>query len=312
MIRNIFCDSNEDVWIGTFSGLNKFNDKTGDFRVFKQNYNTDKSISANRINTIYELNGCLWIGTEGGGLNQVFLDSQEFISYNKQTKFPSDNIHGITSDQHDNLWISTNTNLIKFNTHTKEYMTYDQSDGLENKDYIDSSVGWQELEFYPNVVCKDINNTLFFGGILGLTFFHPDSLPQNKYKPLIYVNQFLVNSKDYNFNKKVVLNPKQNHIELSILSLNYIQPEKNKYAFFLENYDSVWQNTGNYNRIEYSNLPHGHYKLHYMGSNNDGVWSKETNPIIINVSPFYYQTKWFYFSILLFILFLIFLGFSLI
>jgi len=303
--RSIFCDSNNDIWIGTFSGLNKFNPSTGDFRVFKQDYKKPNSLSANRINTLQELNGSLWVGTQGGGLNKLDLDSKDFVFYNKKNGFPSDNIKGITNDEHGNLWMSTSNTIIKFNTRNKEYVTYGKSDGLESKEFINASFGWQDLEFNTGIAYKDKTGFLYFGGFSGMTFFHPDSLPQNNYAPPIAIDKFLVNGKPSNFEEKIVLKPKQNHIELSITSLNYIQPDKNRYAFYLENHDSIWQQTGSRNKIEYFNLASGTYLLHYKGSNNDNIWSKPHDPLNITILPYFYQTKIFYFSILLFFVLLI-------
>ena len=303
IILSIYCDSNNDIWVGTVSGLNQFLPTTGTFRVFKHKDKNAHSISADRINSIYESNGSLWIGTQGGGLNQLDLDSQKFTHYNQKNGFPADNIKAISGNSHDNLWISTSNTIIKFNTHTKQHINYGKSDGLENREFINPSIGWQELAFNTNAVFKDKTGFLYFGGVSGMTYFHPDSLPQNKYKPPITIDRFLVNGKPQTIEESIVLKPKQNHIECSITSLNYIQPDKNKYAFYLENYDSIWHYTGTDNSIEYFNLPDGNYRLHYKGSNNDDVWNEEIKPINITILPYFYKTKLFYFLIfLLFVL----------
>jgi len=300
IIRSIYCDSHDNVWVGTKSGLNRFVPETGSFRIYKHNYRDTSSISADRINSITELNNKLWIGTQGGGLNQFDYETEKFISFQTKDGFPSDNIIGINNDNHDNLWLTSSNNIIKYNVKTKKHVVYGKSDGIEKSAFINEDIGFQQLEFSTNTF-KDNNGFLYFGGIAGLTIFHPDSLPINNYIPPIKINSFSVNGKQKSIEKQLILNPDQNNIVLRITALNFIQPEKNKYAFFLENYDSIWKYTNNKNEISYYDLPRGKYLLHYKASNNDGVWNDNTTPIKITIKPYFYQS--FLFKILLFVIF---------
>ena len=57
--------------------------------------------------------------------------------------------------------------------------------------------GYQELEFYEKFARRDQNGYLYFGGIGGMFYFHPDSLPQNEYKPPILIDKLLVNGSSF-------------------------------------------------------------------------------------------------------------------
>ena len=303
IVRSLYCDSNNTMWVGTFDGLNKFNATTGNFSIFKHSYENTNSIGANIINSISESDGYLWVGTQGAGLNQMEFDTEEFQSFYSKTAFPSDNIKGINTDSNDNLWLSTSNEIIKYNPKSKQISKYGKSDGIENKEYI-KNVGLQDIEFYSDFAKKDRQGYLYFGGIAGLTFFHPDSLPQNKYKPPVKIDAFLVNGEPYTRTKDLSLKADENQIELSITALNYIQPDKNQYAFYLENHDSIWQYTASSNHISYFNLPKGDYKLHYKASNNDKVWNENTIPIRFTIQPVFYQSTLFYFLLIALLLIL--------
>lgn len=158
------------------------------------------------------------------------------------------------------------------------------------KDY-----GLQELEFFENFAKKDKDGFLIFGGLTALYFFNPDSLPQNNYKPPVIIVKFLVNGKKINIkNNETILNPSQNNFEITLAVHNLIQPEKNKYAYYLENYDSIWHYTDNIYTAEYFNIPSGNYIFHYKGANNDGVWNENTIPFKIKIKQRFYKTNWFY------------------
>lgn len=304
VVRSLYCDANNTMWVGAFVGLNKFNPTTGDFRVFKHSYENPNSIGANRINSISEADGCLWVGTQGAGLNKMDFDTEKFQSYYTKTGFPADNIKGIIQDSHSNLWLSTTNEIIKYNPKTEQINKYGKSDGIENKEYI-KNIGLQDIQFYSDFANKDQQGYLYFGGVAGMTFFHPDSLPQNTYKPPVTINQFLVNGKPYTITKNINLKANQNKIELSITALNYIQSDKNQYAFYLENYDSIWQQTGAINKISYFNLPQGDFKLHYKASNNDAIWNEDITPISFTILPVFYKSTLFYFLLLTLVLLLV-------
>jgi signal transduction histidine kinase len=76
--------------------------------------------------------------------------------------------------------------------------------------------------------------------------------------------------------------------------LNYIHPEKNSYAYKLENYDKDWIITDASKRFaNYTNLDPGTYVFKVKGSNNDGVWNETPTEIKIIITPPFWQTTWF-------------------
>jgi streptogramin lyase len=299
-ISSLTCDKKGTIWIGTLNGLCKFNPQTGTFAVFTSRSNT---IGNDRINTVYSTDTCLWIGTKGGGIDRYSYINKTFYHYTKKSGLPSDNVKAIIKHKN-NLWISTTHNIVKLNLKTNGFTIYNKSDGLQNSMYI-KDYGQQELEFSENFARKDALGYLYFGGIAGMYVFNPDSLPQNNYKPSVHIEKFMVNGKEYSLNKKdIVLKPDENHLEFIINVFNFIQPEKNKIAYYLENYDTSWHYTQK-NKIAYFNLPAGKYTFKYKGANNDGVWNADTIPLNIEILPVFYKTTWFLALIVLFIAVLI-------
>jgi len=192
-----------------------------------------------------------------------------------------------------------------------QFIYYDATDGLYNKMYVEN-MGWQELEFASGFAYKDYKNFLYFGGVGGIVMFHPDSLPVNPYRPPVVVQNFFVNGKKMPFSgKPIPLKNQQNHIKFNLSVYNYIQPEKNQYAYKLVPYDTSWHYAGHKNTAEYYNLPPGKYTFYYKGSNNDGIWSPVYRfPALFIANPFY-KTTGFYLAnlILIFLLLLAFLAY---
>ena len=305
-VSSIYCDKNNRIWVGTSEGLNKYNRKTGNFSILKTGNKPTKSLHSNHINSLSGDAKHLWIGTKGGGLNVYDFDRKEFTHYGKKEGLPSDNIRGIVYRNPDEIWFTTPFHIVKFNPKTNQKVVYSTSDGLQNNMYI-RDYGAQKLEFLETLNYLDPSGYIYFGGIGGFVFFHPDKLSQNTYKAPVIISGLDVNGKPYSLQKDALirLKPNQNHLIFGISILNFIQADKNRYAYKLEPYDKDWHYSGDYSQAEYYDLPYGNYKFYYKGANNDGIWSKGKTPLNIEIQPRFYQSKWFYVALSVFILLII-------
>lgn len=295
LVSCLFVDRRKNIWVGTIDGLNKLNATAGNFTRFKHSYDNENTISANVITSIYEKGNHLWVATNNG-LNSYNFETKEFDYFDVTDGLPSNNIKAISGNKGTNeLWFTTPYHIVKFNTANSQFVIYDKSDGLNNNAYIED-LGQRDFEFLNNFGLRDKSGCLYYGGLTGMCMFHPDSLPINDYKAPIILVDLKVNGSSKKISESITLKSSQNNLEITTILLNYIQPEKNNYAFYLENYDSTWHYTGKRNSIQYYNLSSGTYKLHFKGANNDGIWTSNTTPLTITIQPRFYQTTYFYWS----------------
>ncbi len=304
-ITDLYCNDDNQIWATTADGLYRLDLKTGITTIYKHNPEDPNSLSTDRLNCLMAHNDQLWIGTDNGGLNIFNPRTNTFKLINKKHGLPTNTVKALTTDNHNNVWLSTTQNLVKYNPVQNIMVVYDKSDGLESSVYIDD-YGLQNLEFNRDFAIKDPKGQLYFGGIGGMYIFHPDSLPQNSYKPPVLLEGIKVNGIPRKADThKLTLQPDENHLEFTLTVLNYIQPEKNQYACFLDNYDSTWQGFNKpTHTVEYLDLPPGRYTFYYKGANNDGVWNSDTVPVQITIKPHFYQTIWFPVAIIGFIILL--------
>jgi signal transduction histidine kinase len=73
-----------------------------------------------------------------------------------------------------------------------------------------------------------------------------------------------------------------------------VAPQKVRFRYRLEEYDSEWINAGSRRTAYYSNVPPGKYRFRVIAANNDGVWNEKGAGISIDLHPHFYQTYWFY------------------
>ena len=293
----ILNDKTGMLWIGTFGGgLNLFNKKTQEFRRFKYNPNDPFSISDDRVICVFEdREGIIWIGTFGGGLNKYNRKTNNFTRYGQKNGLTSYIVYGILEDSNNNLWISTNNGIFKFNKNDETFIQYDLADGL------------QSLEFSGGAYCKARNGEMFFGGINGLNSFHPDSIKFNSYIPNIVITSVrILNNKVKGEKRNIVLPYNENFFSFEFAALNYSSPEDNLYSYILEGFDKSWHYTDAKQRMAtYTNITPGEYVFKVIGTNNDGIWNYEGVTMNITILPPFWRTWWFIAGAIITLLFMI-------
>ena len=291
---SLLIDRKNNVWIGSEGeGVNLLYKGSDHFIQFKNKREDANSLSNNFINTIFEdSKGNLWFGTVDG-LNKFNQETKSFLTLREHHGLPSNDIQSIEEDEHGNLWISTINGISKFNPETNTFKNYTPEDGLQGKEFNNSSL-------------KAKNGELYFSSPNGFNIFHPDSITDNLIAPPVYLTHFKLfnqdvliggpNSpleKDISETDKLVLSHKQSFITFEFVALDFTSPHENQYAYMLEGLDNKWIYSGNKRSATYTNLAPGTYTFRLKASNNDGVWNEKGTALSLIITPPFWQTWWF-------------------
>ena len=71
-------------------------------------------------------------------------------------------------------------------------------------------------------------------------------------------------------------------------------PQKVKFRYRLDPYDSDWHDAGTRRQAFYTDLPPGNYTFRVIAANSDGVWTETPAKLDFSIAPAYFQTKWFW------------------
>ncbi|HLF72926.1 MAG TPA: two-component regulator propeller domain-containing protein [Anaerolineales bacterium] len=282
-------DREGNLWVGTFdSGLNKLDRETEKFTRYRYDPGDRTSISSDSILSIFQdSKGRLWVGTAGGGLNLYHPETNSFTYYLEKNGLPNGVVYGILEDAKGYLWLSTNFGISRFDPETETFRNFDAGDGLQSN------------EFNSGAYAAGKNGELYFGGINGLTVFYPLKVKDSSYLPPITLtsltqdDQPIAVDSSVETAQNVRLQWPQNSLEFEFAALSYDQPNKNQYAYMLENFDTNWHFIGTKRDGRYTNLPGGDYTLLLKATNSDGIWNETPLQISITVIPPFWQTLWF-------------------
>jgi len=292
-VNYIFEDTKKTLWLATSSGLyylkkgeSKFKTRVADARE-RLNYSEINCITKDK-------QGFLWLGTSRNGLFKLYPDQHAYYQTTKLDGLPSNNIMGILQDDNNNLWISTDNGLCKYNPQQKTFKIYNTKDGLPGN------------EFNQKSFLRDRLGTFYFGGLSGMISFRPEEIKENtSIQPVIFTGLRLfgkpvsINAEGDLLNanistvKSITFEPHQDVFTIEFTLLNFIKPEKNRYAYKLAGFEKNWNYVAT-PAASYTNLSPGHYTLLVKASNNDGIWTKQLSKLKIEVLPPYYRTWWAY------------------
>ena len=291
LVRTVLATRDNEFWIGTEKGLNKvIKGPAG----LPDKFET--LLPEERIYVLQEsLEGKIWVGTFSNGLYYLNPQNGELEHFTKLDGLPGNSIFGIIELSDQELWLSTDNGLSKFNYTEKTFTNFDHSNGLAN------------LEYNFNAYYKTRSGALLFGGINGFTLFHPEAIVPNKYVPPVVFTGLQQNNQDLNILAQTNLSEKsiktvkpvkfkynQANFTINFAALDYISPENNRYAYKLEGLDRDWNLSTGKNEASYTIQRDGEYTFRLKGANSDGVWNPEEQQLKIVVLPPSWRTWWAY------------------
>ena len=342
IINNLFVDTKENLWIGTYStGIYLLND--GELKHFSLVEKNSLNNSADYILSLHEdHSGKIWIGTYGGlfsfnGNNYAFNSFKQEL--NNPKTLSNNYVFCMAEDLENRMWIGTASGLNLFDQKSGSFKSYFIKDGLPS-DVIcgleedangnlwistqngisrfdpgtktftnfNKDDGLQSNLFSEGVYLKATNGEIYLGGRNGLNYFDPSAVRLNKYNSTVIISSVnLIGGKNGTQfipaeNNSLELDYDQNSILIKLVSFDYANSERINFKYKLKGYSDKWVNLKNENNFRLQNLPPGNYLLTVMGTNSDGVWSSKKANLSLIINPPFWETKWFYSLILLVII----------
>ncbi len=300
IIKVMILDNEGRFWVGTQDGgMNLFDRSSRSFKRYLHDANDTTGLPNPDVRTaLVDSRGLLWVGT-ANGLAYYDPDKDRFLSHPVNSLLINKVINGILEDDSENLWISTNRGITRFNPTSGTISNYSKSDGLQGNEFN-----------YTSSIRSKQSGYMFFGGLEGFNMFDPSEIKENSFPPSVQLTSFslfdksvaigeMINEKVFlkeaiSAKKKLVLSYKENIFSLQFASLDFTSPEQNKYEYMLEGFDEDWIGVAASSRqATYMNLPADTYMFKVRGTNNDGMWSEAEATLIIEVTPPWWSTWWF-------------------
>jgi diguanylate cyclase (GGDEF)-like protein len=278
------------LWVGTKHGLNRFELASHAVERILPDPQDPAALAAGYVSTLLtDRQGRLWVGSLGGGISILEMRDPRgrprFHRLGVRQGLVNENVNKLLEDEGGRIWASTDDGIAVIDPSTFGVRMLRRAEGVPISNY------------WVGAGAVTAAGELLFGGSGGLTVVRPERLSLWSYHPPIVVTDVRIGGKPVpasNFNSgssTLTITPNANSIAVEFSALDYSAPERNRYAYKLEGFDTDWIETEPNRRLAaYTNLPPGEYSLHLRGSNRDGVWTERVLTVPIRVLPAWYQT----------------------
>lgn len=327
------CDDQQgNIWLGTVKGLKVFNKASQATQLFLPKDSTYHKITTDFIYTIYFTpQNELLIGTSQSGLYRLNLQSHQItlvphtkemdiyniyqdqnqdlwlgtniglgyvtkdtlIFYDESNGLSHNTVYALSADNHQRLWMSTDKGISSFDIPNKKFTNYSVSEGVLHN------------EFSVNSVCKAENGFFYFGGTLGVTAFHPDSIQPVHFNNQTLISDFLLFNKPVSINDSSILTKDISYTDTLQLDysdylfgfkfgcINQQQFDPITFSYQLEGFDQDWLSPlGDQTMAIYTNIPPNTYTFRVKALSTNGQAGPESKITVIITPPFW-KTKLF-------------------
>ncbi|MFZ5553135.1 MAG: two-component regulator propeller domain-containing protein [Bacteroidota bacterium] len=171
-VRTIFVDDRNMIWIGTKTGISKFDRK--EF----SNFSIEQGLINDNIKCIsQDSEGNIWLGTDGKGIMK--FAGEAFITYTTAEGLSSDFVMNITEDKEGNLWFATyGAGVCRYDG--RSYTVFDDESGLSN-----NTVWTTVTDKAGNVWFGTSNGLSVYDGKKIISYYEEDGLLSNKVTSLL-------------------------------------------------------------------------------------------------------------------------------
>lgn len=288
-------DHQNNLWIASAHGMSRLDLKSEQITSYFHDPEDSVSLSGNAIQTVCcDKSGLIWAGTNNG-LNVFIPELNNFQPIKTDLDYSFFNISSIESVKFGEIWASTKSGLF--------CLTYSTDKNAKEREYkiqyFYSSNGLISNAYFDRSSTTDDNGMIYFGGNEGVDFFKPEGNFEGLYKqPKALITDVSVYGKPIYPNADrnstdiplFELGYDQNMISLRFTSLNFTNPNQQRYRYKLEGFDKQWVFPQEEKVATYTNLRPGTYLFVVETIDKNGLWSEMRSSVSLKIKPPFWMT----------------------
>jgi signal transduction histidine kinase/CheY-like chemotaxis protein/ligand-binding sensor domain-containing protein/AraC-like DNA-binding protein len=291
-----FHENEAGIWLATQNGLFLLDHNKGILAHYHKGGADSSFLPHNVLTHIHEdKEGSFWITSKGGGLIHWNPKTKTHQQYTVDNGLSHNILYAVYGDDYNNLWMSSNRGIMCFKKNTKLVHVYLDRDGISQE------------EFNTKSHLQKRDGTIYFGGLDGITIFHPRDFQDTTDRldiPLQISSVLQLNEQTGDFlditaevihNQNLVISPDEKSFVINIALLDFKNSKANKYAYKIEGVDKNWTYL-DYPEIRINNLPYGNHTFVAKAQGSNGIWKAQQLNIPIQVLRPFYLHWWFIIS----------------
>lgn len=321
--NTIYQSKNGKVWFGGDKGVYSLNKNR-----LKLEINADSGLGSNTVWEFHEdLRKNIWIGTEKGV--SILSNTSQWRHFNPKAQIPFTSVFNFAESEKWGVLLATNRGVYQFdqtrflplqfksdeidtpllqqvNTGTIDLVRIDKNQNLwvGNRQGLFKINLNKEITYHltqrsglpTNAITKAgtfiSNRDLLVGTFKGLALIQTDIMEPVTIPPTVHIENVLINGELHPLNK--LYNPlkfSHHNITFQFDSIYLKSPEKVKYSYILENFDTQWSKPSKIPSATYTNLSFGKYTFLVKAIVNDNIQG-DSQPVSFSIERPWWIRWW--------------------
>ena len=232
------------LWCGTTTGVLRIDLPTMQTEV----------IPSYDVRSICYCQGHLWLGTFGGGLNEMNPADPTHTMTQLQTFH--DVILSIVADG-SSIWFTSESDIAQLEIETGDMYYYDALDGEPNAFFTEAE----------GVRTND--GAILFGYTNGYVVVEPSRVHRSASVPPMHITRCM--SQDEELTGDTVTIADGSSLTIEYAAIDYVAADKLVYYYKLDGVDKSWNVAKDVHRVTYPHMRHGNYTFHVRSTNREGA-----------------------------------------
>jgi signal transduction histidine kinase/streptogramin lyase len=283
---SIASDTQKGVWIGSNNGDLSYYDKDR-----SQSFPADSTLSTSKIRTLLpESAGQLWVVTQDG---LIWWNGKKRTMMTTDNGLPCKELYAGVKDTVGTLWLYSRCGLLSIDASQliawqKDPAAHVQTAVLDVYDGVQAGA----VPLQPQAT-RSLDGRLWFANFSIVQTYDPRGHQMNTLAPTVVVERISAGDVAYSPREDLKLPPRSHILEVDYTAPSFVEPQKVRFRYKLEGYDSEWQDSQGRRQAFYTDLGPGNYRFRVIAANNDGVWNETGAFVDFTMARSWYQTAWF-------------------
>jgi ligand-binding sensor domain-containing protein/signal transduction histidine kinase len=265
VVFSVYEDDTGIFWIGTNSGLNRFDPASGTFRRFGLNDGLPNEVI---YGIIPDKNNNIWMSTNHG------ISSFNIIDFSTKNFDVNDGLQ------------------------SNEFNGGAYHKGFSGRMYFGGVYGMNIIEPEKTAIPTGMSEVVITKlEILGheVKVLPPGESQRNDITSnvVVEINGEYFLPENISFLQEIILDYRFRFFSIEFSALNNPLTSNNGYAYQMENLENEWNYSGERNYVSYANMKSGTYDFNVKTMEPDGNWSETITHLKITIKPPFWESWWF-------------------
>jgi signal transduction histidine kinase len=249
-----------------------------------------QGLDLGRVPVIYEADGQVIAGGERG---LAVYRNQRFEAWKISTRSLV-NVASMVQSRTGDLWLNSSAGTVWIASALKSFLQGAPiaPSQIRVLDGVDGRLGVASL-LQKFSVAEAGDGKIWIADDGGISWIDPQQVLKVPMPPPVTIESLVAGSQRFRLPQEATLAPNSRDVQIAYSSPILGTPERMRFRYRLDGYDTEWQDAGARRQAFYTGLSAGRYHFRVIASNGGEHWAQEGPGLSFTVEPAYYQTLWF-------------------